>query len=76
MDTFLNTELVVPEKIDLDELEESLDKVWQDWHNSFIDTFKGVPMRIDETLEGGQYFITVSRELYKRLKIKAELNGR
>lgn len=68
MDSFINTE-VVPDKIDLDEITDGLDKVWRDWHNSFIDSFKGVPVRIDEVLEGGQYYIAVSRELYERLKV-------
>jgi hypothetical protein len=63
MDSFLSTETVVPEKIDID----SLNKVYKDWHDSFIDQFKGVPVRIDEILKGGQYYIAVSRELYERL---------
>lgn len=66
MDAFLNTEVVIPEKIDLD----GLNKVFDDWHSSFIDRFKGIPVRIDEVLEGGQYYIAVSRELHERLKIK------
>ena len=63
MSTFANTE-TVPDKIDLD----GLNKVFDDWHSSFIDRFKGIPVRIDETLEGGQYYIAVSRELHERLK--------
>ena len=65
MDTFVNTE-VIPDKIDLD----GLNKVYDDWHSSFIDQFKGIPVKIDETLEGGQYYIAVSRELHEKLKVE------
>ena len=66
MDTFINTESLVPEKVDL----EGFAKIKDDWHSSFIDQFEGIPVRIDETLEGGQYFIAVSRELYEDLAVK------
>ena len=61
MDT--NTETVVPDKIDFD----GLNKVYDDWHALFISQFKGLPVRIDKTLEGGQYYVAVSRELFDKL---------
>jgi len=66
MDTFVNSETLVPEKVDL----EGINKVYDDWRSSFVNQFKGVPVRIDENLEGGQYYIAVSREIYEDLKVK------
>lgn len=72
MDTFLNTEAIVPDTFTkVEQINfEGLAKVHNDWHQSFIDSFKGVPVRIDETLEGGQYYIAISRELHEDLKVE------
>ena len=69
MDT--NTEMIVPDKIDLD----GLNKVYDDWHSSFVSQFKGVPVRIDETLEGGQYYVAVSGELFDKLSSPAPIGA-
>ncbi len=34
----------------------------------FLDTFKGVPIRVDENLEGNEYYCAVSQETYGVLR--------
>ena len=50
---------------------EEMNQIMQDWHNAFLTQFEGVPVKIDPNLEGGQYYIAVSQQTYRRLeKIK------
>ena len=64
--TFTNAtepETVVPEKVDL----EGLNKLSRDWRSSFINKFKSVPVRVDTSLEGGEFYIAISPELHIEL---------
>lgn len=69
--TFTNTVDIVPEKVCV----ENLNEICADWHKAFVSQFSGIPLRVDESLKGGQYFVAVSQELYEQLikTPKAEL---
>ncbi len=60
---FTNTVDIVPEKVCV----ENLNELCADWHKAFVSQFGGIPLRVDEELEGGQYFVAVSQELYEQL---------
>jgi hypothetical protein len=64
-----NTISVVPDKINL----KGLNKVYDDWHSSFVERFKGTPVRVDSNLEGGQYYIAVSQAVLKEVMPNANL---
>lgn len=42
-------------------------KVYKDWHNSFINHFKGFSVRIDPNLEGGEYYISISQAVFDEI---------
>ena len=33
----------------------------------FLDSFKGIPVRVDESLEGNRYYVAISRELFEQI---------
>jgi hypothetical protein len=33
----------------------------------FLDSFKSVPVQVDESLEGNRYYVAVSRELFEQI---------
>ena len=47
---------------------ENLNGVYDEMHKAFVNSFKGVPVRIDKKLKGNEYFIAVSRQLYKEIE--------
>ena len=63
--TYANLEITDTEKVDLD----SMVKICTGIHNEFIQSFAGLPIRVDETLEHG-YYIAVSRDLYNEIVAK------
>jgi hypothetical protein len=65
--TFINTECAIPEKVDLEKLTE----INMGFRGDIISSFTGIPLKIDEILEGNQYYIAVSRELYKQIENRA-----
>jgi len=65
-ETFANTTTESPKEVDL----ESISNICSGIRNEFIQSFTGVPIRVDESLEGSQYYIAVSRELLKEIEAK------
>ena len=57
------TETETP-KVDL----ESLSNICKGVRNEFIQSFIGLPIKVDESLEGSRYYIAVSRELLKEIE--------
>jgi len=68
-ETFTNTKRAVSETIDLDKITE----MYVGWQKECIARFQGIQVKVDETLEGNQYYIAVSRELYYQME--RENNG-
>ena len=54
--------------IDLD----ALMLLWDDMQKPFLKIFKGVPIRVDEALDGNDYYCAVSQETYDALKEENE----
>lgn len=51
-------------RIDLDQLQD-----WGDgFQKTFLGTFKGVPVRVDDGLQGNEYYCAVSQEIYDALR--------
>lgn len=48
---------------------ENLLSVSEQLQTEFVQNFIGVPVRIDEKLEGNQHYVAVSKELYKQIII-------
>lgn len=64
--TFTNTECAVPGKVDLEKITE----MFVGLRGDIISQFTGIPLKIDETLEGNQYYIAVSKKLYNQIENK------
>lgn len=61
--TFTNTESIMPEKTDLEDIATK----YANWQKDFVANFKGLFIKVDDTLIGNQYYIAVSSELYKQI---------
>jgi hypothetical protein len=66
VETFVNTTTESPKEVDL----ESISNICSDLHKGFINSFVGLPVKVDESLEGSQYYIAVSRELLREIEGK------
>lgn len=47
---------------------EKADKIHNDMIKAMADTFSGIEVRIDPELEGERYYISMSKELFEKLK--------
>ena len=63
-ETFANTETETPKEVDL----EAISNICSGLRNEFIQSFTGLPIKVDESLKGGQYYIAVSRELLREIE--------
>ena len=55
-----------PAEVDL----ESMSKIVMGLHGEFLQSFMGLPIRVDASLEGSHYYIAVSRELLREIEKK------
>lgn len=51
------------EKVDID----GLTKLNNRLNELFIDTFRGIPVRLDEKLKGNSWYVAVSPDIYQEL---------
>ena len=71
MDTFTNTEPSGEEKVDI----KHVAKIAAELHPDVVSRFKGIPVKIDLTLDGNQYYIAVSQELYDQIERRDKEDG-
>jgi hypothetical protein len=67
-DTFTNTTSSDSTKIDLDNLVDVYNVLQADFAKSFV----GIPIKVDDTLEGNHYYIAVSRELLNEIEFESQ----
>ena len=68
--TYTNTTTKPAEPVDL----ESISNVCKGLHNDIIQSFTGLPVKVDESLEGSQYYIAVSRELLNEIEAESPVD--
>ena len=57
-------------KLDFDKVNKTIDDIVEKQKNMLIASFTGVRVEVDKELEGNNYYICVSQELYDLLKLK------